>query len=224
MAPRGGNSHDRKVFDSAVQRALSAELIKLGILPPLEADKEPPKRIESEANAPRLEKSSIEAYAGITLGILLAVLHMTWWLRALLWVVLCLISADIAWRAPLVASWPQKIRLLLMLAALSLVSWCGWCNVREQIRADRQPISAISYLELWGPDREFGVVSFDPSDPDKVISGEAAGRLIVNGDLLLKYADQYRIEGVCFFWDGMQNPYDVTDLSKSDALDISEGQ
>lgn len=67
-------------------------------------------------------RSSVEAYAGIGIGILLAVLPMTWWLKALSVLVLAGIVTDLSFRSPWTSNF-GKSRIVLCVVAIAVISW-----------------------------------------------------------------------------------------------------
>jgi hypothetical protein len=169
-----------------------------------------------------LERSSMEAYAGIAIGLVLALLPLTWQIKAALFLVLCALCADFAWRSPLTFSWPKRLKTLVVLAIVIWLGKVGWENVQKQIHDEEFP-SGAQYLTGWGSfDREGVQFARVPSGPPK-IKGITASKVEVDGTRLRRYMDRYRVAAVCFHWDGMQDVSDTKGISKSAVFDIISG-
>jgi len=178
----------------------------------------------------RMERSTFEAYAGLTVAILTVVLPMSWQLRAALWATLCLIYGDFAWRSLVTSEWRRFWKVILTAVVVGLIGWAGWTNVQHQIREEDLP-PITSFVLTTGPVNEVRnlttLIPRSPSDPVIVQSGVAANFLIANGDALIKTryaARKYRLVAISFFYDGLIDARDVKDLSKSGAFDISKGE
>jgi hypothetical protein len=170
-------------------------------------------RSEEEAKKAKLSRSSMEAYSGVGIGIVLAVLPMTWYLRLALFIILTAICGDFCWRSPFTYKWKPWTKVILCLVVLGAVAQTGVKNVRKAYIDDRFPPN-IPYLILWGGN----------SDPLRVTpSGNVVGMLgshvTVDGTKAMRYADDYRLWAACFHEGGLIDPND-TPVSGSNLFDI----
>lgn len=78
-----------------------------------------------------LSRSSIEAYAFTSIGIILAVIPMTWWLRCGGLLFLLLILADFIWRSPYTHQWKIALRLAGCLFAVLAMGYIGFWVYRS---------------------------------------------------------------------------------------------
>jgi hypothetical protein len=170
-------------------------------------------RSEEEAKKAKLSRSSMEAYGGVGIGIILAVLPMTWYLRLVLFVILTAICGDFCWRSPLTYKWGPWKKAVLCLVVLGAVTQTGVKNVRNAYIDDRFPPN-VQYFVLWGGN----------SDPLRVtpsgkVVGMLASHVTVDGTKAMRYADDYRLWAACFHMGGLVDPND-TPVSGSNLFDI----
>lgn len=168
--------------------------------------------------APRpLSRSSIEAYVGIAIGIILGVLPMTWWIRIILFAVLAFVCGDFIWRSPVTYRWRKFLKGPLASVVVLYIGWVGWGNVRKAYQESEAPPEGQYMLSYGGLDPNAGVVH--SKTPHFV--GTPGGKIIVNGYLLGKYADKYQLIATCFQWSGSGDFKDAHDISKSGLFDIA---
>ncbi len=168
-------------------------------------------------NSHILSQSSMEAYGGLTLAVILGVLSMTYWLRALLFIGLMGLWGDFLWRSPFTYKWHKPIKTVVISGVIFGIGWVGWANVKTAYDAYEFPAN-VRYITTYGP-----------ADPrTKVhpwgIDGIAAGVVKVNGDLLQHFSDRYNLVAICFIWDGKEDFIDSDGISKSAAFDITSGE
>jgi hypothetical protein len=170
-----------------------------------------------------LSRSSMEAYIGIALGVALAVFPMIWWTRIPLFLLLCFVCVDFCWRLPLFLKlFGKPIRIGLCLLVFGVLVWAGKGNISKAFR-DEQRLPDAKYALFWGSFEPGTVVLVGPSG-NLIVHGTAANKVIVNGELLKRYSENYKLRAACFFWDGMQDIKDVSrTLSISAIFDIVEG-
>lgn len=169
-----------------------------------------------------LGRSSLEAYAAILIAITLALSTMTWWLRALLFIIVCAGCSDFVWRSPATYKWPKGSKIALAVAVSAAVAYLGVQNVASHYRQDNLPPDR-NYAQSWGQaDLNMSVIR-TPSGPPFTIVGETGSKVIVDGRMLTKWADDYRVMVVCFHYTGAVDADDVENLSKSQAFDITGG-
>jgi hypothetical protein len=174
---------------------------------------------EREGGKGPLSRSSMEAYAGISIGAVLAVIPMNYWIRAILFVVLCFVASDFIWRSPLSWKWPIAIRVLLVAVVLVALSYVGGLNVEQAYRQAGVPPEA-KYMVAYGALDENTKVWRNPVK----IEGMAAGKIVVNGYILGKFSSRYKLVATCFHWNGLGDVKDAKEISKSGAFDIRDAE
>jgi hypothetical protein len=80
----------------------------------------------------RIERSSIEAYAGIVIAIISVVFPMTWWIRGGLLLILVGIVIDLAWRSPWTEGFRSRYRIAIGLICLIILGVIAWRPLRKQ--------------------------------------------------------------------------------------------
>lgn len=90
---------------------------------------------------PQMERSTIEAYAGGAIGVVIAVIPMTWYFQTGLFSFLGLLAADIAYRAPWFIHWSIRNKIFLWLISAGLLAAIGWNPIHEQYIKDHQVLS-----------------------------------------------------------------------------------
>lgn len=90
----------------------------------------------------KLERSRIELYIGIAIGILLAVLPMTWWLRILGLLAVEVLAVDLSFRSPLMFNTHVGIKIGTVLSVLFILAAASWNTIRSEYRADH-PIATV---------------------------------------------------------------------------------
>lgn len=169
-----------------------------------------------------LGRSSIEAYAGITIAVLLALLPMTWWLRIVMFIVLSLVWCDFAWRSPATYTLPPRVRVVFAAAVIIAVGCFAVPNVTTQYHQEQFP-PGVFYATSWGALGEsVGVVRPKNGGPAYVV-GEKASKMVVNGALMTRFSKHYRIMILCFHYSGAEDATDLENLSKSKPFDITDG-
>jgi hypothetical protein len=185
------------------------------------------RHIESAAMPPKtreLGRSSVEAYVGYIIATISAVFPMTWWIRAILLIVVCGLGTDMVWRSPLTIGWHKAAKSILVLLFVGSFGWAAWGNVSKQYHDELFP-PGVMYFTSWGPfggHQDIKVTTYPPPTPPKV-EGYKANQVGIAGDLLAKFADRYRLIAICFQSDGMRDIDDEEDVSKSTIYDIRQG-
>lgn len=170
-----------------------------------------------------LQRSSMEAYAGILIAALLALFTITWSFRVFLFLVLIFLCADFCWRSPFTLRWPKRARALICVLVVGLVIRVGYFNVKTAYLEEAFPADA-NYLIEWGPPKEGSRVSFAKSkdDPGEII-GKAESYLKVDGTKLKRYRDKYKIWAAIFTYDGTIEYKDVQLGGSSGLFDVADG-
>jgi hypothetical protein len=170
----------------------------------------------SKAGTKPLNRSSLEAYAGIVIGLVLALLPMTWWLRILLFLGLIFFTADFIWRSPFTFKWKPSVRRLFAAIAAAWIIWVGFGNVKKAYLDQYLP-SNINCLVSWGPAAPGEISNTFP----RQYVGVKAGAVTVDGSKLLHFASRYKLLAVCFHSYGLVDVKDIENLSKSATFDIT---
>jgi hypothetical protein len=89
------------------------------------------------ANMPKLERSSLETYAGIILGLLGTAIPMTWWLRCSLLALAAGFLIDGARRATWTDKWNVGLRIGLAVLAIVTLAAVSWGSVQEEYQKQR---------------------------------------------------------------------------------------
>lgn len=154
------------------------------------------------------------------LGLVLGLLPMTWWLRAILFVPLCFVCVDFVWRSPFTYRWPKTARTVIGAVILGWLAWIACHNVTHAYQEETFPPTArcLTFYGTLDPNLKV-VVHSDPP----IIQGEQANRLTVDGRMLSRFSERYKLVGACFRWNGTTDCKDVTDISKSGTFDIGDG-
>jgi len=98
-----------------------------------------------------LSRSSLEAYTGIVIGIVLAVLPMTYWLRAILFFILLVVCADFTWRSPFTYRWPYLVKTLAVAVVMPGLGWVAYGNVSKAYQDSEFPPDAKYIIYYGGP-------------------------------------------------------------------------
>jgi hypothetical protein len=170
-----------------------------------------------------LERSSIEAYSGIVIGIVLAVISINWWLRALLFLSLTFVCGDFIWRSPFSHRWPKRLKTIIVIGCAVYLFWVAKGNVSSAYEMERLPAEDRTYMTSRGALDPNGGVSFeDPGHPRLI--GAPGAKVVVAGNRVMKFSKKYNVVSVCFQWDGKEDWRDVTNISKTqEAFDIVNG-
>jgi hypothetical protein len=119
--PKGGNSRQRRVFNKAVDLAVAKKMQEQAGGITVTVPTTVPVAETHKKTLGKLERSNLEAYAGLAIAIWLAVVPMTWWLRCMLLLALSGIVLDVSWRHPWTFEWPWKRKLAIFVFATVLV-------------------------------------------------------------------------------------------------------
>lgn len=167
-----------------------------------------------------LSRSSIEAYVGIAIAVVLAVQPMTWWLRIPLFLILVGVVADFGWRSPFTFRWNEAAKGFICLLAAGWVGWAGFQNVINARNTERFPPN-VMYMASWGAANPGGVTIYynDKNGKGGHIQGEAASRVVVQGSEVEKFAKDYRLWAACLHLSGLLDPKDLP-VSGSAIFDI----
>jgi hypothetical protein len=98
--------------------------------------------------APKLERSSVEAYAAIAIGIALAVIHMTWQWKVAAFAVLAFLFVDLAWRSPWTYQWSKRYKSIGAAISLFIVGCIGYNPIVDQYVEDHRPTAASFNVSL----------------------------------------------------------------------------
>ena len=104
----GGSSHQRTV---AKTKKVEESTASPGV----------PEDRSSESRRGTLSRSSIEAYVFAAIGIILAVVPMTWWLRGIGLAVLIPIALDLIWHSPITHRAKSYLKVIIGLAAILII-------------------------------------------------------------------------------------------------------
>ena len=168
-----------------------------------------------------LERSSVEAYVGIAIGIVSVVFTLTWQVKTAFLIVLAFFTSLLVAESRLCAERKISTRLLAGLLVFSVVCSVGWKPIKAQYDEEQFPDDHL-YIQQWGLND--GGAKIQPGNPPKVIEGAAANEIVVDGSRLIQHRDHYKLVGVCFHH---LKPGDVQDepaISKSGAYDIEDRQ
>jgi hypothetical protein len=94
-----------------------------------------------------LSRSSIEAYIGIGLAIVLALVALTWWMKILLLLFLAYGIADISFRSPWTARFRWPVRCVVCVVGLLLLGATSWESVYGQFKLGRAPTFSAGQRE-----------------------------------------------------------------------------
>jgi hypothetical protein len=89
-----------------------------------------------------LSRSSIEAYVGIAIAVVVTVFTLTWWVKASLVLVLAYMVCDVSLHSSWTLKLPKVGRSLVCLVALAVLGSFSWRPVYEQYREEVRPLSA----------------------------------------------------------------------------------
>ncbi len=163
-----------------------------------------------------LSRSSLEAYTGIAVGVMLGVFPVTWWMRILMFLILETVAVDFVMRSPFTIKWWKFVKYALCIAVVMLLGFVAINNVQDAYTLSRVP-PPDQYMLSYG--------SLDPNlllkFPPLSLTGKPGGLVSAAGYLLGKYAKDYRLVAVCFHYRGTSDFKDVKNISKSAAFDIA---
>jgi hypothetical protein len=145
---------------------------------------------------------------------------LTWWLRAILFLVLTGIAADMAWRSPWTYNLPKYLRIPLEIVVITLIGIYASSNVLDEYRQENTVPPPRTYIISDGlqatPNESYAVI---PGNPPTV-RGVAGSQVTIDGTLLKQFANKYRMVAVAFHYNGTGDYSDVTDICKSGLFDI----
>jgi hypothetical protein len=175
----------------------------------------------TEEGTSKILRGTLESYFAMVLGIAQGVWHMNWILRTVLFVILCGICGSVAWASPLTYKWRKIFRVMLTVLVVTLVAWIGYVNVSQQLAEEGFPADA-QYFMTWKMSGEPGTtIHVTPGHPP-ITQGSMSSTVTINGALLYRHADKYKLVAVCLHNNG-QDLSDVRDISKSAAFNIVQG-
>lgn len=97
----------------------------------------------------KLSRGSQEAYIGIAIGIVLAVVPMTWWLRLILFVILEAICMDPCWRSEITYKRNRLVKGILCIGFSYFIISAAWGNVNRAYKESEFPPN-VMYMTSWG--------------------------------------------------------------------------
>jgi hypothetical protein len=154
-----------------------------------------------------MSRSSVEAYIGIAIGIVLAVLPMTWWLRIFLFVVLEWVCVDFSLRSPFTFKWPALIKRALCVVVCSWIAWVAYGNVTDAYTNDEFPKN-VRYMLSWGTASGTVIVWPQPNGEGGRIIGNPLSEIVVDGTKIQRYSKKYKLWAVCSHHSGFTDPKD----------------
>ena len=95
-----------------------------------------------------LERTTLEAYAGIAIAIIIAMVPMIWELKLLAFIVLAGLATDVAWRSPWTYKWSLINKVIGSAIGLVIVASIGWRPVAKQYLEDNKPTLAAFRIYL----------------------------------------------------------------------------
>jgi hypothetical protein len=161
------------------------------------ADKKPSQVLSappaSEHPTNTLDPGRIETYIAAALTIALVVFDMTWWLRAILVIILCGIVCDSCFRHPRMANSSPLRKWLLAALSTSVILCISWRPIRtayvKEHLTDKSVLTMhASMTGAYGPDKAATVADVDINNP----VGDAISEL----DLTIKLVRLDRIVSV----------------------------
>ena len=99
-------------------------------------------KIKAKAEIPKLERSSVEAYFGIVIGIVIAAVPMHWELKAAAFALIGILLTDICWRSPWTYQWSPRSKMALVIISWILVVAIAWQPIGDQYVDDQKPTEA----------------------------------------------------------------------------------
>ena len=108
-----------------------------------------------------MERATLEAYAGIAIGIMIWVLPATWWLKSVgLMVMFCLL-VDISFRSPYTYNWSIKSKIIASIIGGFIMGSIGYNPINDQYIQDHKPRKAALHLLVT----DFAACPFLPPYP-----------------------------------------------------------
>lgn len=97
---------------------------------------------------PKLERASLEAYAGIAIGIVLATVPMNWEWKVAAFLALAALAIDVALRSPWTYQWSRRGKFLACVISIIIVASIGYGPVVKQYDEDNRPRQAKFVLNI----------------------------------------------------------------------------
>lgn len=129
----------------------------------------------------QIERSSIEAYAGIAITIFLAVIPMSWWVETSLFALLGILAWDISFHAPWFRLWSTISKALIWIISVGIIIAISWGPIHEQYVKDHLPAS-VAELQRVGQeliDLSSDILAFTADrakqSPQRFVNGQNPG-------------------------------------------------
>ncbi len=99
------------------------------------------------------ERTTLEAYAGILIAIVIAMVPMPWWGQAALLLVLITLVIDISFHAPFTARLDRRSKIAVCLVSAGLILMIGLQPVFQQYRIEtsHEDLRATFFIEMHEP-------------------------------------------------------------------------
>jgi hypothetical protein len=165
-----------------------------------------------------IQRSSIEAYIGVAIGIISVVFSPTLEVKALLLFILAVFTAFLVTEMRPLARRGNITKRVAAFVCFALICWLGWSPLKAQYDEEQFPPTHL-YITQWGPVHG-GDVQIERADPPRVKHGVAASEITVDGTLLFRHHDDYNLIGVCFHHARSGDVQDEPNVSKSGVYDI----
>jgi hypothetical protein len=96
----------------------------------------------------RLERSSLEAYFGFTLGVCVAVIPLHWWAQVSLMTIVGLLAGDIAFHAPWFYLWNKISKGGLWIISIALIAIISYGPIYDQYKKDKMPAGVVEIQQF----------------------------------------------------------------------------
>ena len=85
----------------------------------------------------KMERSTVEAYIGITVAIITVVFPMTWWMRCALLTILASIVIDVAFRHHFIIARSRITRGIIAFALVAIIAALAWHPIHEEYKKEK---------------------------------------------------------------------------------------
>lgn len=85
-----------------------------------------------DQSTPKLEPASLEAYAGIGIGIMLWALPITWWLKGIGILIVTGLLTDVAFRSPWTHQWSRRGKAIAAIIGICIIGSVGCRPILDQ--------------------------------------------------------------------------------------------
>jgi hypothetical protein len=146
-----------------------------------------PSAVSTRNTSRLLDRSTIEAYVGIAITIGTASYSMTWWIKAILLIVVCGLAVDFCFRSPWTAGRTNAIRATCSAVAVGLIVVFSWGMIQRQYAEDnklslKDAAGFASAIVIALADREFDIKDFYNRIPGKESVHYLGGGVFITRD------------------------------------------